>query len=73
MERGVKEAIRVKLEKTLLCRLLNYLLPVCNALIYCLCQQSKLSHLHTESRDLSQFDPADREEAPRAKLGQRPF
>lgn len=53
--RGVSKKLSLSSWK----KLRHYLSNICNAVIYCLLLQSKLSHLHTGSRDLSHCDPAD--------------
>ncbi|TWW65670.1 Krev interaction trapped protein 1 [Takifugu flavidus] len=71
-ERGVKEAIHVKLEKPSLNRgggLRHFLSPTYNAVLHSFQQQNKHSHHSRRPSDSSPCDPADRGETPQQKLG----
>ncbi|TWW53916.1 hypothetical protein D4764_0197150, partial [Takifugu flavidus] len=74
-ERGVKEAIHVKLEKPSLNRgggLRHFLSPTYNAVLHSFQQQNKHSHHSRRPSDSSPCDPADKGETPQQKLGERP-
>jgi hypothetical protein len=74
-ERGVKEAIHVKLEKPSLNRgggLRHFLSPTYNAVLHSFRQHSKHSHRLTRPGDSLTCDPTDNREAAQPKLGERP-
>ncbi|TWW69287.1 hypothetical protein D4764_18G0000930 [Takifugu flavidus] len=74
-ERGVKEAIHVKLEKPSLNRvggLRHVLSPTYNAVLHSFQQQNKHSHHSRRPSDSPPCDPADKGETPQQKLGERP-
>ncbi|TWW64163.1 hypothetical protein D4764_03G0011710 [Takifugu flavidus] len=74
VERGVKEAIHVKLEKPSLNRgggLRHFLSPTSNAVLHCFQQQTKHSHHSRRPGDSPPCDPADKGETPQQKLGER--
>ncbi|TWW64971.1 hypothetical protein D4764_22G0006180 [Takifugu flavidus] len=67
-ERGVKEAIHVKLEKPSLNRgggLRHFLSPTYNAVLHSFQQQNKHSHHSRRPSDSPSYDPADKGETPR--------
>ncbi|TWW75421.1 Inositol hexakisphosphate and diphosphoinositol-pentakisphosphate kinase 1 [Takifugu flavidus] len=70
-ERGIKEAIHVKLEKTSLNRgggLRPFLSPTYNAVLHSFQQQTKRSYHFRRPGDSPPSEPADKEETPQPKL-----